>query len=189
MSPSVAPVSGPSLTCEEPPTHSANSWSPRSRWSTRSPPPRPRDGQSQRCRRCDRSWPRSRVVRARFGRRRNRSRPRRRSFPLVQSRNPSGCCAASSSGRASSWRDHVWPPSRARPWRRPGLRRSAQCRPGDDRRSRTRSGADGVEAAEITSRTDEPTPVPRLIPCMPCSDPSSASSAATWPSARSTTWM
>ena len=51
---------------------------------------RPRDGQSQRCRRCDRSWPRSRVVRARFGRRRNRSRPRRRSFPLVQSRNPSG---------------------------------------------------------------------------------------------------
>ena len=41
MSPSVAPVSGPSLTCEEPPTHSgASSWSPRSRWSTRSPPPR-----------------------------------------------------------------------------------------------------------------------------------------------------
>ena len=41
MSPSVAPVSGPSLTCEEPPTHSgASSWSPRSRWSTRSRPPR-----------------------------------------------------------------------------------------------------------------------------------------------------
>ena len=41
MSPSVAPVSGPSPTCEEPPTHSgASSWSPRSRLSTRSPPPR-----------------------------------------------------------------------------------------------------------------------------------------------------
>ena len=39
-SPSVAPVFGPSPTCEEPPTHSgASSWSPRSPSSTRSPPP------------------------------------------------------------------------------------------------------------------------------------------------------
>ena len=81
MSPSVAPVSGPSPTCEEPPTHSARAHGHRGRGGRRDRRRRgPRDGQSQRCRRRDRPRPRSRVVRARFGRRRDRSRSRRRSF-------------------------------------------------------------------------------------------------------------